>query len=112
MAESILAELGYRVVAARTGAEAADILAGPDALDLLFTDVVMPGGMSGLDLARQARRLRPGLPVLATSGHVGEREAGEVDVPILAKPYDRAELARAVRRALDEAARARAAAAE
>ncbi len=112
MAESILAELGYRVVAARTGAEAADILAGPDALDLLFTDVVMPGGMSGLDLARQARRLRPGLPVLATSGHVGEREAGEVDVPILPKPYDRAELARAVRRALDEAARARAAAAE
>ncbi|KAA2235032.1 ABC transporter substrate-binding protein [Salinarimonas soli] len=104
MAEGILAELGYRVVLARTAVEGLDILMAGEPVDLLFTDVVMPGGMSGLELAAEARRLRPDLAILATSGHLGEREEGARDVaaPILPKPYDRADLARAVRRAIDE----------
>jgi len=102
MAEAGLAELGYRVLSARTALEALDVLQGREPVDLLFTDVVMPGGMSGLELAREAQRLRPGLPVLATSGHVGSAEAsGAPDVPILSKPYLRADLARALRRTLD-----------
>jgi CheY-like chemotaxis protein len=103
MAEGILAEFGYRVIPARSGSEALDILMGPDAIDLLFTDVVMPGGISGLELAAEAARLRPDLAVLATSGHVGEQgEAGGLPLALLPKPYSRADLARAVRRALDE----------
>ena len=113
MAENVLAELGYRVIPARTAPEALDILMADEPVDLLFTDVVMPGGMSGLDLAREAHRLRPGLAILATSGHLGEREedAREVFTPILPKPYARADLARAVRRAIEERP-ARSAAAE
>jgi CheY-like chemotaxis protein len=74
----------------------------------------MPGGMSGLDLAREARRQRPDLAILATSGHLGEREEGarEVFAPILPKPYARAELALAVRRAIEERPAHPAAAAE
>jgi CheY-like chemotaxis protein len=58
MAESILVELGYRVVLARTGVEALDILIAGEPVDLLFTDVVMPGGLNGLELAREARGSR------------------------------------------------------
>jgi CheY-like chemotaxis protein len=102
-AEQQLAALGYRVTVAASGAEALEVLRGPQPVDLLFTDVVMPG-MSGPQLAAKARALRPGLPVLYASGytqnaivHHGRLDPG---LHLVQKPYRRAELARRIRSAL------------
>jgi signal transduction histidine kinase/ActR/RegA family two-component response regulator len=99
-----LRALGYEVLQAASGPEALPLLRGDRRIELLFTDVVMPGGLSGRDLADEARRHRPDLRVLYTSGytdnaivHHGRLDAG---VQLLAKPYRRADLARAVRLAL------------
>jgi signal transduction histidine kinase len=99
-----LAALGYRVVAAQDGSAAIEALKRHDDFDLLFTDVVMPGGMSGRQLAEQAQVLRPGLPVLFTSGytenaivHHGRLDA---DVHLLQKPYRRHDLAAKIRKVL------------
>ena len=100
--------LGYEVVAVANGPQALEVLLRGEHYDLLFTDVVMPGGMSGLQLAEEGRRLRPDLPVLFTSGytenainHQGRLEPG---VQLLQKPYRRQELAAKVRQALDQQA--------
>ncbi len=92
-----LRSLGYDVVAAGSGREALAVLENGEAFDLLFTDVVMPGGMNGRELAERALLLRPGLPVLYTSGytenaivHHGRLDRG---VDLLAKPYRRQDLA-------------------
>lgn len=98
-----LHELGYRIVTA-TSAEAALTLIEAEEYDLLFTDVVMPGGMNGRKLADEAKRLRPAMPVLFTSGYTENAivHSGRLDegVMFLAKPYGRAELGRAIRDAL------------
>ena len=97
-------ELGYRTVTARDAAEALAFLEGSAPIDLLFTDIVIPGGLSGIDLAHAATALRPGLKVLYTSGytenavmHDGRLAAGS---PFLNKPYRRQDLATKIRRAL------------
>ena len=96
-----LAALGYKVVPT-TGARAAlAILASEAVVDLLFTDVVMPGGMGGVELAEAARRLRPGLRVLFTTGYAETSVAGP-DRQVLRKPDGRLGLANAVRTVLDE----------
>jgi signal transduction histidine kinase/DNA-binding response OmpR family regulator len=104
-AERQLTELGYTVRQADGADPALALLSGADRVDLLFTDVVMPGTMDGLDLAYQARRLRPGLRVLLTSGFPGGRGAGQrmADCPfrLLGKPYALNELAQIVRMVLD-----------
>jgi CheY-like chemotaxis protein len=99
-----LRDLGYRVVAVKNGPEALEALRQIADIDLLFTDVVMPGGLNGRQLAEQAVRLRPGLPVLFTSGytenaivHHGRLDPG---VNLLNKPYRRRDLATKVRKAL------------
>jgi signal transduction histidine kinase len=99
-----LRALGYHVLDASCGADALRIVESDEPIDLLFTDVVMPGGMSGRQLADAARQRRPGLRVLYTSGytenaivHHGRLDPG---VMLLPKPYRRADLARAVRTAL------------
>jgi signal transduction histidine kinase len=99
-----LRALGYTVLDADSGAAALAVIERRGDIDLLFTDVVMPGGLSGRELADAAARLRPALKVLYTSGytenaivHHGRLDAG---VMLLAKPYRRAELAKAVREAL------------
>lgn len=93
--------LGYRVVAAVNGQEALQRLRADPGIDMLFTDIVMPGGMSGWELADQARRIRPGLPVLFTSGYTLETlvEQGRVQAQavVLTKPYRKAELAQRLR---------------
>ncbi|MDE2606480.1 MAG: PAS domain-containing protein [Burkholderiales bacterium] len=103
-ARTQLLSLGYTVLQAQDGAQAMQVLASPRRVDLLFTDVVMPG-MSGRELAERACRQRPGLRVLYASGypedtivHRGRLDAG---VQLLAKPYRRDELARRIRLALD-----------
>ncbi|MEQ8514488.1 MAG: response regulator, partial [Chromatocurvus sp.] len=92
-----LRSLGYEVVSASAGAQALSLLRERTDIDLLFTDVVMPGGMSGRDLAEAAAKVRPGMPVLYTSGYSKDviTHGGRVDegIDLLRKPYRREELA-------------------
>jgi CheY-like chemotaxis protein len=100
----ILKELGYDVVQAAHAAEALQRLDAA-AFDLLFTDVVMPGGMNGRQLADEARRRRPGLKVLFTTGY--SRDALTPDnrldpgTQLITKPFAYDELAAKVRAALE-----------
>jgi PAS domain S-box-containing protein len=105
--DSQLRAFGYRVIAVSNGPEALEALKQIDDFDMLFTDVVMPRGMNGRQLAAEARLLWPDLPVLFTSGytenaiiHHGRLDPG---VHLVNKPYRREELARKVREVLDEA---------
>jgi PAS domain S-box-containing protein len=100
-----LETLGYAVTAVATAAEALELLNQGRPFDLLFTDVVLPKGMSGVELARLVRTLRPRLKVVLTSGyaedafeHHGRPEPG---TPLLRKPYRRKDLADTIRAALD-----------
>lgn len=105
LAGRILSRLGYDVLQSGTAADALDILAGSADVDLLFTDVVLPGGMSGVELADAALRRRPGLKVLYTSGYAPDRvlEKDHVDqgALLVRKPFQTEDLARIVRCALD-----------
>jgi CheY-like chemotaxis protein len=105
--KSQLETLGYAVLTVASGPEALQALANPDCFDLVLSDVVMAGGMSGFDVARWVQAQVPGLRVLLASGYpdaVLKSEApGESRPEILRKPFSRAELARALRRTLDAA---------
>ncbi|WP_411780207.1 ATP-binding protein [Bradyrhizobium sp. UFLA01-814] len=98
--------LGYTTLSANDGREALAVLDSGAPIDLLFTDVIMPGAMNGRDLATEARKRRPGLRVLFTSGYTDDAidQDGKLEQGILflAKPYSRAELARMLRIALRE----------
>ena len=98
---NLLETLGYRIVAAANGPEALDILQTDADIDLLFTDIVMPNGMTGYELADEARELRPGLPVLFTSGYNDQSTLSEdrlkPGMHLLKKPYRRQELAMKIR---------------
>ena len=100
-----LESLNYRVLTADRGPAAMVLLEGQEPIDLLFTDVVMPGGLSGAEVARRARDLRPSIKVLFTSGFTssslvqnGRLEAG---VELLMKPYDLSELVATLTRILE-----------
>lgn len=102
----LLGGLGYRVTSAESGQQALAIIEEVTDIDLLFTDVVMPGGINGRQLADQASVLRPGLRILFTSGytenaivHHGRLDPG---VELLSKPYRRQELAVKIRKLLAE----------
>jgi CheY-like chemotaxis protein len=99
-----LRSLGYRVAAAVDGNDALQKLGTDLHIDLLFTDIVMPGGINGWELADLARKARPELRVLLTSGYAVETLAAQGHMrdgtPILAKPYRKAELARRLREAM------------
>jgi PAS domain S-box-containing protein len=105
-AEDQLRGLGYTVRSASNGTEALDVIGTFADIDLLFTDVVMPGGMNGRRLADAALAALPRLRVLFTSGYTADAivHHGRLDegVHLLSKPYRRGDLARAVRAALDE----------
>lgn len=107
-AERLLRELGYDVLSARNGPTALSIIQSDRRIDLLFTDVVMPGGLNGKDLADTALLLRPTLKVLFTSGYTENAVVhhGRIDqgVRLLRKPYLRRDLASKVRDALDQTA--------
>ncbi|MGH8126119.1 MAG: PAS domain-containing protein, partial [Rhodanobacteraceae bacterium] len=105
-AMKLLETLGYRVAAACNGPEALKLLREGVPCDLLFTDVIMPGGMTGPKLAKAARALRPGLRVLYTSGYTENAivHHGRVDpgISLLHKPYRKPELATKLRAVLAE----------
>jgi CheY-like chemotaxis protein len=104
VAKRQLEALGYRVVETDQGASALDILAR-EPVDLLFSDIVMPGGIGGFELARTALSRWPGLKVLLTSGFPEAKMQGNGEaiagVRLLSKPYRREDLARALRECLD-----------
>jgi CheY-like chemotaxis protein len=103
-----LQSLGYRPVAAHDGVQALEMLRAGAEVDLLFTDMVMPGGVDGKALAEAARQLRPGLKVLFTSGFTPAAAsaalAGDFNRNLLNKPYQKEELALRVRTAIDSTA--------
>ena len=103
LAARFLEELGYRVVRASNGPAAIAAAAREPRIDLLLTDMVMPGGISGRQLAAELRARRPGLPVLFMSGYSNDLRGHEASVDesiIIMKPYDRQRLAVAVSEAL------------
>jgi signal transduction histidine kinase len=103
VAVAMIGELGYRVLVAHDAASALELIRGGAPIDLLFTDVVMPGGMSGIDLARAAQRLRRPLRAILTSGHAGKigTDGAGAEFEIIFKPYQRLDLARKLRANLD-----------
>ena len=99
--------IGHNVIEARDGVEALNLLQSGAHVDLVFTDMIMPGGLSGRDVAHRARDLKPGIKVLLTTGYA--EDLGHVDdlesesLKVLRKPYRQAELAMALREVLDVA---------
>jgi PAS domain S-box-containing protein len=104
-----LTQLGYRALSAANGAAAVRILSGPERIDLLFTDVMMPGGMLGPALAKRARELRPDIDVLFTTGYADNAvlagTAGLTSSDVIHKPYRNEDLAMRIRLVLDREAR-------
>jgi CheY-like chemotaxis protein len=103
LATVIVEDLGYRVLAARNGEEAMRVVRGGDPIDLLFTDIVMPGALNGFDLARTAKEIRPDLKVIYTTGYSSRipEERGCTFGPIVYKPYRPVRLAAEIRRVLE-----------
>ncbi|QPF88806.1 CHASE3 domain-containing protein [Bradyrhizobium commune] len=100
-----LQSLGYKTIAAADSKTALQLIEGGQAFDLLFTDVVIPGGMSGRELAEKVAKMRPGAKVLYTSGYTDNAivHHGKLDdgVMLLTKPYRRNQLAEMIRKALN-----------
>jgi PAS domain S-box-containing protein len=96
--------IGYQVLEASDGPKALDMLTRGHTVDLVFTDLVMPGGMSGREVAARARQLRPGIKVLLTSGYAEELVHGDdlerEQLKVLRKPYQQVDLVTALREIL------------
>ncbi|HEY1983060.1 MAG TPA: ATP-binding protein, partial [Xanthobacteraceae bacterium] len=95
-----LTQLGYQVVCARDGEKAKRMLNSGQEFDLLFSDVVMPPGIDGVELAREATRLNKGIKILLTSGNAEDvlaRHNAAGEFPIVRKPFRRADLAQRLR---------------
>jgi PAS domain S-box-containing protein len=97
--------LGYRVLEAENGQRALALVGGADKVDLMFTDVILPEGLNGRELADEARRIRPAIRFLFTSGYTQETmiHHGKLDpgIALLNKPYRKEDLARKIREVLD-----------
>ncbi len=106
VAVEMLRDLGYAVAEAPDARTALTMLAGGQVADLLFSDIAMPGGMNGFDLAAHAVVARPGLRILYASAYpefaLARSKEAKLEAPVLQKPYYRHELARAVRGVLDQ----------
>ncbi|MBO0736996.1 MAG: PAS domain S-box protein [Alphaproteobacteria bacterium] len=101
IAGALLEHLGYRVFHAQSVAAALQFLASGEAVDLVFTDIVMPGDLDGLALAQRVKEQCPQTAVLLTSGYAKAANIPASGLPVLRKPYQLASLARAIREALD-----------
>ncbi|HWA23659.1 MAG TPA: ATP-binding protein [Caulobacterales bacterium] len=92
---AMLIDLGHDVTRARSVDEALDVLERGKPFDIVFSDVIMPGGKSGIDLVRILKETKPGLPVLLTSGYSGS-DARDAGCPLLRKPYQIDDLREAI----------------
>ncbi len=105
IATTLLSSLGYRILSAADGRTALAVLEESRDVQLLFTDVVLPHGMTGVALAQQAAARYPALKVLYTSGYTDKAEIGQGalrdGINLLRKPYAKAVLAQQVRQTLD-----------
>ena len=106
IAVSVLDDLGYTTICASNGDQAHEILSSNDTIDIVFSDVVMPGTMSGFDLADSVIKTKPNVKILLASGFTGKSNQADAverwSENILSKPYRDIELAEAIRKALDE----------
>jgi CheY-like chemotaxis protein len=99
MAQQLFESLGYDVLLASTGAEALEILEHEDKIDVLFSDVVMPGGMSGVELARRVHAMRPEVRLVLASGYPMSALSGDLPhgATFISKPYRWTELLESLR---------------
>ncbi len=99
LAAEMLLQLGYGFTRVRTGPAALGVLGNGQRIDLVFSDILMPGGMNGAELAEEIRRRRPGLPILLATGFEDQAiaEARASDLPLLRKPYELWTLGQALR---------------
>ncbi|HEY3815493.1 MAG TPA: PAS domain S-box protein [Caulobacteraceae bacterium] len=88
LAGALLQELGYESEMVNSGREALARLTRDDAFDLIFADIIMPGGISGLELARKIRERFPELPILLTTGFSEAMGGDTMEFPLISKPYD------------------------
>ena len=102
MSAGALREMGYRVFEAGGATDAIALLQNRP-VDLLFSDVVMPGGMNGLELSKEARKVQPGLAVLLTTGYADtfDRSPSDEKIQVLAKPFRPSDLGKRIRQILD-----------
>jgi CheY-like chemotaxis protein len=100
VAASYLAAMGYHVLQAVDGASALEVIAAERNIDLMITDVIMPGGMNGVDLVERVRKIIPEIKIIYSSGFTAdalvERSGTLVDGFLLHKPYQRSEFTAAV----------------
>jgi PAS domain S-box-containing protein len=101
VAGMLLGQLGYRVCPVQSASAAWQLLESGEAIDLVFTDIVMPGELDGLALAYRIKEEYPDIAVLLTSGYAKATNTREAGFPVLRKPYQLPTLAGAIRRALD-----------
>lgn len=105
LANSMLKSLGYRTLTAEDAGSALDILSQRNDIDLLFTDIILPGGMNGADLAHLASQRYPRLKVLYTSGYTENANLNEMGAEpgmrLISKPYRKVDLARKLRQVLE-----------
>ena len=95
LAAGMLGELGFECTVAHSAREALERLASGEKPKLVFSDIIMPGGLSGLELARKVRDRFPELPILLTTGY-SEQVSGAHGFPVLQKPYEMTSLADAL----------------
>lgn len=104
-AETVLSEFGYKVLRADNADAAPEVLEGSDAIDLLFSDLIMPGGMNGVMLAREVKRRRPRMRVLLTTAYaessIERVDARGAEFELIQKPYKRSDLVTKVRQVID-----------
>ena len=102
---SLVEQLGYRTISADNATDALNKLQGSEKIDLVFSDVVMPGSMNGFALAQEVGNRYPRITVLLTSGYSDVVQTAESQFPILRKPFQLPALDKAIREALERGAR-------
>ena len=106
VAVAYLEDMGFTAMQANDGASALNTIAEHGEIDLMVTDIVMPGGINGAELAKRARLVRPGLKIIFSSGFpaeaLAERSMSLVEGPLLRKPYQREEFATIIHRVMDD----------
>ncbi len=102
---SLVEQLGYRTERAENATDALNRLQRGDKINLVFSDIVMPGGMNGIALVQEIGNRYPEIPVLLTSGYIDMAQAGETQVAILRKPFQLPALEKSIREALERGGR-------